>query len=70
MDRDQLLSLLAALNNDDVAVKPDGTVRDLENGDDWGIEDIEAAVEELTDELSALLEWAKNAPKRTPAATA
>lgn len=65
MDRDQLMALLTALNNDDVAVKADGTVRDLDSGDEFAVEDVEAAVEELTEELNALLEWAKSAPKRT-----
>lgn len=63
MDRDDLLSLVGAMQEDLLAVKPDGTICDLDNSDEWSISDVEAAVGELTDDLNKLLAWAKLAPK-------
>jgi len=66
MDRDDLLSLVGAMQEDLLAVKPDGTICDLDNtpaSNEWSISDVEAAVGELTDDLNKLLAWAKLAPK-------
>jgi hypothetical protein len=63
MDREQLLNLLANLESNELAVKADGTILD-DGNNEFSPEDVESAIEELTADLTALLEWAKAAPKR------
>ena len=66
MDREDLLNLLQALNDGQVAVKPDGTLMDLDKSDDYSVSAVESAVAELTTELAKLLAWAKLAPAYQP----
>ena len=66
MDRDDLLNLLQALNDGQLAVKPDGTLMDLDKCDDYSISAVESAVAELTADLAKLIQWAKLAPKYQP----
>jgi hypothetical protein len=65
MDRDDLITLLSAIEEDTLTVRLDGTLV-LENGSDWNPDDVEAAVAELTAELASLLKWAKLAPEYPP----
>lgn len=69
MDREDLLNLLQALNDGQVAVKPDGSLMDLENSGDYSVSAVESAVAELTAELAKLLAWAKLAPEYQPVTT-
>ncbi len=66
MDRDDLLSLLQALNDGQLAVKPDGTLMDLDKCDDYSISAVESAAAELTADLAKLIAWAKLAPEYQP----
>ena len=63
MDRDDLLSLLGAMQEDNLAVKPDGTICNLDTQDDWVLSDVCEAAAELTADLNKLIAWAKLAPK-------
>lgn len=63
MDRDDLMSLLGAMQEGNVAVKPDGTVCNLDTSDEHDIEEVAVAVAELTADLIKLVSWAKQAPQ-------
>lgn len=69
MDREDLLNLLQALNDGQVAVNPDGTLMDLERSDDYSISAVESAAAELAAELAKLIAWSKLAPEYQPVAT-
>lgn len=65
MDRDDLLAMLGAMEEDTLTVRLDGTLV-LEDGSDWNPADVEEAVAELTADLAKLVRWAKFAPNYMP----
>lgn len=69
MDREDLLNLLQAMNDGQLAVKPDGTLMDLDKCNEYGVSAVESAAAELATDLAKLLAWAKLAPEYQPVTT-
>jgi hypothetical protein len=69
MDRTELMGLLEALAELTLKVDVEGLLYDVDDNN-HSPEDVEAAIDDLEEELNELrkvLAWAKSAPKRTPA---
>lgn len=66
MDRDELNAMLAALENGEVLVKPDGTLLNNETNDEFDPAPVLAALAEVEDAVARLrkvAEWAATAPE-------
>ena len=65
MDRETLLNLIANLEYGSLSVRPNGDLSDAD-GDDFGIEETEEALDKLETAVARLrkvLAWAKLAPE-------
>lgn len=68
MDREELNAMLTPLENDEVFVKPDGTVVNKEDDTEFTPEQVADAITEMEEVLTRLrkiAEWAKGAPEKS-----
>lgn len=66
MDAEQLAAMLTALENDDLRLKPDGTLVNNETDGEFAPADVLTVLDEmqtLAIRLRAIAEWAKKAPE-------